>query len=156
MENNTLLNSFDFEKLPALLATLTETHKPAWGKMTAQHMLEHLGNTLVIARSEKPLPIVTPEDKLPAYRQFLMSDKPFSQSIPNPFIGEGLPALRFENLETAKEKLQKALSGFHAYFAANPDAKPIHPFFGNLNYEEWQQFQRKHFNHHFRQFGLIE
>ena len=155
MEKAATATHFDFNKLPALLDNLTENTIPAWGKMTAQHMLEHLGNTLVTVRSAKPLACITPEDKLPAYRQFLMSNKPFAQNIPNPFIGENPPALRFENLDAAKTKLQQALTGFDAFFAENPDATPVHPFFGNLNYPEWQQFQKKHFNHHFLQFGLL-
>src|SRR5690606_32458996 len=104
---------------------------------------------------KKEIPIVTPEERLPAYRQFLMSDQPFTQNIPNPLVGENPPALRFENLETAKTKLLAALENFHKFFAENPEAKPIHPFFGPLNHDEWLQFQRKHFQHHFTQFGLI-
>ena len=156
MENTqTSANAFDLKTIPVYLEKLTAETKPTWGRMTPQHMLEHLGNTLVIVNSKKELPTVTPEDKLPAYRQFLMSDKPFSQNIPNQFIGDGLPPLRFENLETAKTKLMAAIENFHKFFQENPEATPVHPFFGKLNYEEWKQFQRKHFRHHFTQFGLI-
>lgn len=157
MENNqTSVTNFDLKMVPVYLEKLTADTKPKWGKMSAQHMLEHVGNTLVIVNSKKELPTVTPEDKLPAYRQFLMSDKPFAHDIPNQFVGENPPALRFENLETAKIKVLAALENFHKFFAENPDATPVHPFFGKLNYEEWLQFQRKHFTHHFTQFGLLD
>ena len=157
MENTqTSANTFDLNTVPVYLDKLTTETKPNWGKFSAQHMLEHLGNTLVIASSKKEFPIVTPEDKIPAYREFLMSDKPFTQNIPNPFVGNEPPALRFENLETAKSKLLAALENFHKFFLENPKATPVHPFFGKLNYEEWLQFQRKHFRHHFTQFGLID
>ena len=146
---------FDLKTVPFLLQKLTEETKPAWGIMTPQHMLEHVGNTLVIVSSKKPFPVVTPEEQLPAYRQFLTTERPFSQNIPNQFIGEGLAPLRFTDLETAKIKLLAALENFHQFFAENPDATPIHPFFGPLDFEGWLQFQRKHFEHHFRQFGLI-
>ncbi|MFC5271505.1 DUF1569 domain-containing protein [Adhaeribacter terreus] len=157
MENTQLSPAaFDLKTVPFLLEKLTEDSKPHWGKMTAQHVLEHLGNTLVIVSTKKEIPVITPEDKLPAYLQFLKSDKPFDRDIPNPFVGDTPPALRFENLDTAKTKLLAALEGFYKFFAENPEAKPVHPFFGRLNYEEWLQFQRKHFQHHFKQFGLVE
>ncbi|MBK0404164.1 DinB family protein [Adhaeribacter sp. BT258] len=156
MENTQASTSaFDLKTVPFLLEKLTEETKPHWGKMSAQHMLEHLGNTLVIVRSKQELPTITPEDQLPAYHKFLMSDKPFARDIPNQFIGSAPPALRFENLETAKTKVLAALESFHKFFAENPEARPVHPFFGKLNHEEWLQFQRKHFQHHFTQFGLI-
>ncbi|KAA9333570.1 DUF1569 domain-containing protein [Adhaeribacter soli] len=156
MENTqTATPAFDLKSVPFYLEKLTAETKPAWGIMTPQHMLEHLGNTLVMVNSKKALPCVTPEEHLPAYRQFLMSEKPFAQNIPNQFIGDGLAPLRFEDLETAKTKLLAAIESFQRFFQENPEATPMHPFFGHLNYEEWQQFQRKHFTHHFRQFGLI-
>lgn len=156
MENPaTAISAFDLKTVPAYLEKLTAETKPAWGKLTPQHMLEHLGNTLIIVKSKEELPIVTPEEQLPAYRAFLMSEKPFSQNIPNKFMGEGLPALRFEDLETAKTKLLAAIQSFENFFLENPNATPVHPFFGPLNHAEWLQFQRKHFTHHFTQFGLL-
>ena len=157
MENTaTSVSAFDLKTVPVYIEKLTTETKQAWGSLTPQHMLEHLGNTLVIVNSKKELPIVTPEDQLPAYRAFLMSEKPFTRNIPNRFMGEGLPELRFESLETAKTKLLAAIESFHKFFRENPNATPVHPFFGHLNYEEWLQFQRKHFTHHFTQFGLLD
>src|SRR5688572_23741027 len=148
--------TFDLKKIPVYLEKLTEETKPAWGQMSPQHVLEHLGNTLVIVSSKKEIPTVTPAERLPAYRAYLTTDTPFTQNIPNPFVGDTPPALRFENLETAKTKLLAALENFHKFFAENPEATPVHPFFGKLNYEGWLQFQRKHFQHHFKQLGLID
>ncbi|HSI91078.1 MAG TPA: DUF1569 domain-containing protein [Adhaeribacter sp.] len=148
--------NFTLKTVPDLLPKLTEATKPKWGIMTPQHMLEHLGNTLIIVSTKKEIPVVTPPERLPAYKEFLMSDQPFTHNIPNKFIGDGLPPLRFENLETAKTKLLAAIESFHNFFARNPEATPVHPFFGPLNYQEWQQFQKKHFIHHFSQFGLLE
>jgi hypothetical protein len=148
--------TFDLKSIPFYLEKLTEETKPKWGKMSPQHVLEHLGNTLVIVSTKKEIPTITPEDKLAAYRAFLATDKPFDQNIPNPFVGDFPPALRFENLETAKTKLVAALNNFYQFFEENPDATPVHPFFGKLNYEGWLQFQRKHFQHHFKQLGLID
>ena len=157
MENNQpQASNFDLKTVPVYLEKLTPETKPAWGKFTAQHMLEHLGNTLVIVSSKKDFPVITPEDQLPSYRHFLMSDKPFTRNIPNPIVGTEPPALRFENLETAKTKLLAAIDNFHKFFQENPEARPVHPFFGKLNFEEWLQFQRKHFRHHFTQFGLLD
>jgi hypothetical protein len=148
-------SAFDLKNVPAYLEKLTTETKALWGKMSPQHMIEHVGNTLVIVSSKREIPVITPEDKLPAYRKFLQSGDPFTHNIPNPFVGENPPALRFANLEEAKQKLLAALESFHNFFRENPEAKSVHPFFGPLNYEEWLVFQRKHFNHHFSQFGLL-
>jgi len=157
MENPPITGTaFDLKTVPDYLKKLTPDSKPRWGKMSAQHMIEHLGNTLVIVRSKTELPIVTPEEKLAAYQLFLTTDKPFSKDIPNPFVGTEPPALRFPDLETAKTKLMAALENFLQFFQENPKATPVHPFFGRLNYEGWLQFQRKHFKHHFEQFGLFD
>lgn len=157
MENTqTIGTAFDLKMVPTYLEKLTEETKPKWGKMSPQHVLEHMGNTLVIASSNKELPVVTPADKIPAYLEFLKTDKPFTHNIPNPFVGTEPPALRFPDLATAKTKLLAALENFHKFFRENPEATSVHPFFGPLNYEQWQLFQRKHFRHHFEQFGLLD
>jgi len=31
----------------------------------------------------------------------------------------------------------------------------LHPYYGNLNYEQWLLLHSKHFTHHFSQFGLM-
>ncbi len=66
-----------------------------------------------------------------------------------------LKQLKHENLETAKVRLLEAYDDFIAYFKEHPDAKLTNIVFGELNRYEWNLFHRKHYNHHFEQFGLL-
>ena len=73
-----------------------------------------------------------------------------------PLLKEGeTPVLRHKNLDMAKEALLNSLKEFQIYYRENPHAQHYHTKFGMLNKEMWELFQRKHFTHHFEQFGLI-
>jgi oxepin-CoA hydrolase/3-oxo-5,6-dehydrosuberyl-CoA semialdehyde dehydrogenase len=60
------------------------------------------------------------------------------------------------DLETAKKMLLEAREEYLAYFKENPDAKTRNVVFGELNKFEWYLLERKHLNHHFKQFNLID
>jgi oxepin-CoA hydrolase/3-oxo-5,6-dehydrosuberyl-CoA semialdehyde dehydrogenase len=45
----------------------------------------------------------------------------------------------------------KALS----HFEKNPKFSSTHPYFGELNVEEWLALHKKHLRHHLTQFGLV-
>ena len=61
----------------------------------------------------------------------------FPRSIlaPNMNPGELLP-LRNSSLEEAKKQLIESLIGYNKFFNSTPDACPVHPRFGKLNYLE--------------------
>ena len=63
--------------------------------------------------------------------------------------------LRFKNLDQAKEKLIETLKEYLIYYRENPLVEHYHPRFGMLNKEMMELFHRKHFTHHFEQFGLV-
>ena len=44
---------------------------------------------------------------------------------------------------------------FEEIYEMNPELTEIHPFYGPLNYEQWQKLNAKHLTHHFKQFELI-
>ncbi|MFW6347579.1 MAG: DUF1569 domain-containing protein [Cyclonatronaceae bacterium] len=134
---------------------LTPNSKPKWGKMTPQHMVEHLSDTMKIAIGEIDIPVYTPENQLAEMRRFLMSDRALPRGVVSPAIGSELPKLRNESFEDALKEFWKYVYTFEKYYTENPDATHINPAFGNLTYPEWLQFMSKHFTHHFEQFGLI-
>ncbi|WP_291077729.1 MULTISPECIES: hypothetical protein [unclassified Empedobacter] len=68
---------------------------------------------------------------------------------------EGLLDLRYHSLEAAIEKLEQEIDKFNSYFTENPDAKIVNPVLNDIGYEDWKTFHKKHFTHHFKQFGLI-
>ncbi len=146
-----------FDNLLSLLSNLKEDTIPVWGKMTSQHMIEHL--ILAVQSSNGKLIIdkcINPPDKYPLMVRILLSSKPLPKNFTNPVFGEGLQPLVYPNLETSIMRLNNEINDFIIYFEEHPEAKPLNATFGPLNFEEWKTFHNKHFTHHFTQFGLLE
>ena len=138
------------------LEILNPDQKAVWGKMTAQHMVEHLIYTVQISNCKLKFQCVTQPERLPALKSFLLSPKPFPRLSINPVIGTELVELKCKDIHEAKEKLREEISDYYSYFKQNPEAKPVHMIFGELNKEEWDMVHQKHFTHHLTQFGLIK
>lgn len=59
------------------------------------------------------------------------------------------------DFDTAKAKFLEARAQYIAFFTENPEAILKNMVFGELNKYESYLLERKHLNHHFEQFGLI-
>jgi len=139
-----------------LISTLHEDSDKLWGNMTPQHMVEHIAIGFDWALGESEIPMLTPEEKIPAYQAFLRKDKPFKPMTKAPFLdSEELPDLEHPNLETAKKVLGNKIEAAFEDFKNNPELQVHHPIFGTMGYELWLLFQVKHLNHHCIQFGLM-
>jgi oxepin-CoA hydrolase/3-oxo-5,6-dehydrosuberyl-CoA semialdehyde dehydrogenase len=134
---------------------LDENATPVWGRMTPQHMVEHLTNTLRLATGEIEIPVYTPENQLASMRNFLMSNRAIPRGVVSPAVGGSLPKLKNSSFEEARKEFWEKYDAFEKYYEDNPDNTHANPAFGDLNKEEWKQFMKKHFTHHFEQFGLI-
>lgn len=144
-----------FEKeVPLKLEQLQNDTMPVWGTMNVEQMLEHLRRGVVLSMENINDEITTPEDQIPLYKRFLMSDKSFGQNLPQPAAFDRVTPLQ-GNFEQKKWQLQEALQQMKQFFDKNPGHTAVHQSFGRLNVEEWWQLHRKHFTHHFNQFGLI-
>lgn len=149
------LNRRNIQKL---LNGLTENTKPNWGKMTAQQMLEHLETTILYSIGElEAEKCFTPEEHLEKYQDSLYNHRKMPKNFPAPFLPEDgtLPELKYKNLEQAKEKFLENLQKYQIYYRENPEAEHMHFVFGKLNKEMMELMHRKHFTHHFEQFGLV-
>lgn len=145
------------EESQKIISKLQSDTPAIWGKMNAQQMVEHVKAFFDVATQKLKFDLVTPEEQLPAYKAFLLSDKAFRENTPAPLsvIGpEALP-LRYPDLETAKEKLKKAIIEFKELFSQKKELTTLHPVFGWLNYEEWILLHYKHVQHHLKQFSLL-
>ena len=138
------------------LKRLIPDQKSLWGKMTPQHMVEHLYKTVQASINEIELPIYSEERKIPVLKKLFMRERPFPKEFINPAIGPDLMKLEFKNLEEAKLELENVISRYEQFFENNPDVKTVHPVFGRLPKQEWDIFHRKHFKHHLSQFGLSD
>ncbi len=134
---------------------LEEDQKPLWGKMTPQHMVEHLILSVKMSNGKLTLKCINPPLKLPFLKKFLMSERPMPKLYVNPVIGEDLQPLKFNSLNQAQEKLKRETDDYEKFFSDNPDATPVNVTFGKLNKKEWDVFHQKHFTHHLKQFGLL-
>ena len=139
-----------------LLGELRKDRKPVWGKMTAQHMIEHLIATFQISIGELKVECFNPPEKLPVLLKILLSSRPLPKDFVNPVIGPDLKPLKFANLNDAVSVLQSYINKYYIFFENNPDVKTTNPTFGDLNKEQWDAFHEKHITHHFTQFGLIK
>lgn len=129
--------------------------KPIWGKMSLQHAVEHLSNTIKTSNGKIVLkkPDV-PDHMFDQLRKFLVGKNEFPMGFISPLVGEDLPNLRFEKIEKAIEELQNEIKTYAEFWNQNPSATFFNPTFGTLNHEQWQKFHAKHFTHHFKQFGI--
>jgi hypothetical protein len=137
-----------------VLNQLSDSTSALWGKMSAQHMVEHLILAVQMCNGKLQLECFNPPEKLPVLKRFLMSNKPLPKLFINPAIGSDLLPLKYSNLNAAKEVLKNEIADYENYFKRTPDAQPVNPTFGKLNKEEWDKFHQKHFEHHLSQFGL--
>ena len=138
-----------------LLNKLHKDTKPVWGKMTAQHMVEHLIYSFKMSTGEIKVECFNEPAKLPALKKYLMSSRPLPKDFVNPVIGPDVLPLEFISLQEAVLELEKRVNKYYDFFKNNPEALTINMTFGQLNKEEWDVFHEKHMTHHFSQFGLI-
>ena len=144
----------DLESVLSYLNKLEANAQPLWGSMSAQRMVEHLTDTLRIATGKNPQELLLPEEKLPRMLDFLASEKPMAQGLEVPFATPEME-LRHEELELAIDEFVEEYLEFTEMFEANPELTMLHPYYGSLNYEQWNRLNQKHLSHHFKQFDLL-
>ncbi len=121
------MKPFLLKTLPAALDRLRADTQPLWGKMSAQHMLEHLNLMFYLSQSNARVQVFVPEENWEKSRAWLHSDKPFRRNLKVPTLPDDPAPLRYPGFEVAQEKLLEEVAGFYPYFEANPGVKPVHP-----------------------------
>jgi len=137
-----------------ILENLDEKKSASWGKMTPQRMLEHLSDCIFMSCGIGNHELLIPEEKIKGMQAFLFSDKEMPQNIQVPFAKEDTP-LRNSDLELAIDEFTMAWVDFEEMYSEDKKKRALHPYYGNLNYEQWILLHSKHFTHHFTQFGLM-
>lgn len=146
--------SLALEPLLAQLCNLNPNTTPAWGQMRAQRMVEHLADALYMSVGKGEFKIEVSEDRIARMQAWLDTDKPMAKDVQVSFATPETP-LRNDELETAIDEFTDAFLSFEEWYEENEHRTAVHPFYGNLNYTQWQRLHSKHFAHHFEQFGLI-
>ncbi|MCK5086586.1 MAG: hypothetical protein KAQ90_03650 [Melioribacteraceae bacterium] len=143
------------DKYINLLTKLKTDTSPKWGKMSAQHMIEHLILAVQNGNGKLKLECFNPPEKLPVLKRYLLSGRTLPQGFVNPYIGDDLQPLIFTNLEESINELKNEVEDYYSFFESDPDATITNITFGPLNKSEWEVFHDKHFTHHLTQFGLF-
>lgn len=144
----------DLETILTYLNKLDDSSQPLWGKMSAQRMVEHLSESLQMAIGEGEHQLLIPEEKIEKMQGILVSDIPMPKEFKAPFAPEEY-TLRNEEIELAIDELVDNWIAFEEYYEVHPEAKHLHPFYGDLDKKGWNRINAKHFTHHFEQFGLL-
>lgn len=137
-----------------ILDNLNPDAQPQWGNMSAQRMVEHLTDIVKISSGKTKLPLEVPEDRIEKMQAFLDSDKPMARNIEVPFAKKD-EELRNEEIELAIDEFLLEWIDFEEHFVEDPQRTELHPYYGNLNFDQWCRLHSKHITHHFEQFGLI-
>lgn len=149
---------FSFEKdLDTYLTQLRANSQPRWGQMGVVEMLEHLRQGVEMSMESTERALVIPEEKISSYQRFLQSEKPFMRHAPKPAdYNKYAEKVEGEDIELAKIRLKEAVVKLHNFYKENPEFTAVHPNFGRLDVPLWLALHKKHFLHHFSQFGLLE
>lgn len=137
------------------LSLLNEDTKPKWGEMTAQQMVEHLRNLMEVAVGNRQMDIVTPEAQLEKYQESLYNHRAMPKNFKAPYLPDGTIEVEFKNFAESKLAFIESYAAFEQYYKENPGAVFNHAVFGSCDKELWDLQNRKHFTHHFEQFGLV-
>ena len=144
----------NFSDTVKLLNQLQPDQKPLWGKMTPQHMVEHLYKAVQASINEINLNVFTEERKIPILKKLFLGERALPKEFMNPAIGPELLTLEFKDLNNAIIEFENVQKRYEQFFINNPSVKTAHPIFGYLTKEEWDIFHQKHYKHHLAQFGL--
>ena len=137
------------------LKHLAPDAKGSWGKMNGQQMVEHMAEMLKVANGRIHHAALPDKERMAKTYAWLMTDKPFRENTINPLLPEEPNPTEYNTMQQAIEALQKELDHFFEVFESTPGLRIENPIFGNLNFEEQVQLLYKHFQHHLKQFGLI-
>jgi hypothetical protein len=148
---SSIYNKTDNEIIISRINKLTPESQAQWGKMTVDQMLSHcqapidfaFGNTPMKANFVMQLLGKMLKGKILKSKEF-KKDSPTAPS----FIRKE----KYDFDQTRNELIQKI--GIFSDLGHSAIKTTKHPFFGEMNYDEWSQLHTMHLDHHLRQFGV--
>ncbi|MEM6632496.1 MAG: hypothetical protein AAF694_22690 [Bacteroidota bacterium] len=151
----TTKKSFLTEEVLPLLNTLKADTQPAFGLMTAQHMVEHLTWVTKSSSKRNGEPAGEPTQRQLGFKRFIEQGAIFEHR-PSDKTKADLPPLKYGSLTEALEQIPVAIERFYSLFENNPGFKSYTSFTGELSFEELELMHYQHFRYHMWQFGLVE
>lgn len=142
----TLLSSSSERLLRLDPATL-----PVWGKMTAQHMVEHLSTAMDMSLKNTSYTPQWDEETILKNKAYVLSQGLKRGKI---LSDEELKELRNPDLPSAISEYSNRLNDF-LYAIETAPLSTYHIYFGRLDNSEWLAFHYWHTLHHLSQFSLV-
>jgi hypothetical protein len=127
---------------------LDPAQPPTWGQLTAPRMLVHLCDQMRMPFNDKPSRFPGPT-RYPVFKQFILYVMPWPRGIQGPpeaFLTK--PGNWPDDLGTLRVLVDE--------FVDTPSSQQLsdHPYLGRMSRRDWAVFCYRHFDHHFRQFGV--
>ena len=128
---------------------LTPESQAVWGKMNVAQMCKHTNEALIVAFGENDVKVNF------VFRLLgrMMKNKVFNSEFKknSPTAKEFIFTDKYD-FETSRNELIKNFSRFAEGHQSIKIVK--HPFWGKMNYEDWNKLMWNHVDHHLRQFGV--
>lgn len=146
----TIQNETNYAEIRKRILSLSATSPRQWGKMDLQQMLLHCTTQLKLAIGEIPSKPQGPSLMRTGLGKWLIfSNLPWPKGAKTPDeMNAELNNFLLTNIEIEKKDLLNYLEKLKRQYQLYP-----HPFFGNLNQDEWARLIYKHLDHHLKQFG---
>ena len=138
------------EEIVGRIASLQPGARAVWGKMNAGQMLAHDQAPIRVAFGEK-----RPGRSFlgllfgAVAKRKLSQDKAWDHGLPT---NKSFVVADDRDFNTEKKKLSDLVSRF-AREGRSVVKNDLHPFFGRLSIDEWDNLTWNHLDHHLRQFG---
>jgi len=109
----------NLDSVTKALSLLKENSKPAWGKMTAHQMMEHLLVLMEVAVGKREMKIVTPEERLEKYQESLYNHRAMPKNFNAPYLPDGAIETQFKTFAEAKLAFLESYAAFEQYHKEN-------------------------------------
>lgn len=148
---DSLFNKTGNDAIIQRIQSLTAESQPLWGKMNVAQMLSHC---------QAPLDVAFGDVKLKSNIIFLLLGRILKKKIlasprfkKNSMTEPSFIRTGEYDFDKTKTELIVKVSRFAQEGTACIKIEK-HPFFGKMSFEDWDNLQWKHLNHHLKQFGV--
>src|SRR3954470_7552710 len=123
-----MVNIHDTQQIKTIFSKLDANAKPLWGKMSPQHIVEHLSAVVKVSTGQREVKFyLTTEEAAQLKNKLIYGDGQLGPGIKNPLIGDEPPVLRHKSIKDAYAELYNELENFKVYQQKNPDKTHTHP-----------------------------
>lgn len=148
---SSIYNKTDNDLIISRIQNLSPESKALWGKMTVVQMLSHCQAPIDFAFGKAPMKVNFIMQILgKMLKGKVLNSNEFKKNSPTApaFIRTGT-----YNFEEVKNGLIDRINTF-SELGQSAIKTTKHPFFGEMNYDEWSKLHTMHLDHHLKQFGV--